>query len=351
MASQGVRMNLGVAAAAAWLALAGGAQAAVQGDRLMLELPCSSGQETVAIVPDASLSHGVDIDGSTSGVSTRDGEIRVSGSCQGDGELTIRVPPAFMVSVSSASSGDLRLGNLDGFVTVGLRGSGDLDGGQLGGKFVLENSGGGDVHLGGLAGDATLSLFGSGDLSVGSVRSGSVTLIDSGSSDVNLGAGSIGALSATLSGSGDLAVAAVVGGGNVVTSGSGDITIARVVGDLVQTQTGSGSITVHARGTEAAPTPAPQDVRRSSPQEDASDGPHLGADIFHAVLTFALVAFAVWFWRKRRRRTRAMSAARDPRVEATVDRLNAVAKRVGRLEAVVTSREFDLNRRFREMGD
>ena len=345
MATQGLRVRRTASAALAWMLVAGAGSAAgadVQGNRLLLERPCGDDGGTVSIVADPSLTHAVEIDGSTGEVTTNVDQVTVAGSCHGDGDATIRVPTSFPVTVDSWAAGDLRLGDLDGAVTVHLRGQGDLDAGRLGGGLFLDDTGQGDVSVGALAGKLVANLYGSGDLVVGRLESDSVAITETGHGDVALRDGVIGRISATLAGSGDLSVGATVDGGEVVSTGAGDASFARVLGRLSQVRTGPGDIVVHEGGGS-------QDGRGASGRSA-----QLSDRVLAHVLRFGRVgglAVGAGRWWRGRRRARPIAAARDPRVSATLDRLDQVARRVGRLEALVTSREFELNRSFREMGD
>lgn len=71
------------------------------------------------------------------------------------------------------------------------------------------------------------------------------------------------------------------------------------------------------------------------------------------LLLFAVAAAVFLLFRRRLRLPSIARAAApaDPRIMAISERFDALARRVGRIEALVTSQDFDLNRRFREMGD
>ncbi len=339
-----------VALSIACLMAATAAQGSTQGNRLLLERPCGADSTTISIVPDPSLSHAIEIDGETGGVSTNIDLIRVAGACHGSGELVIRVPPAFPITIESNASGDIHLGDL-GPVTARLHGDGDLAAGRLD-SLLLDDTGSSDVRVAALSGASVLNLYGSGDLAVGHVQAPSLAITQTGSGDVELGGGQVGKLVATLSGSGDLAVAATVGGGTVTTTGDGDVSIARVLGDLSQTQTGSGDITVHARG-QAAPSSVMVMPAIDVGHAGTSASHQSGADVAQALVVLVVSAGGaalLWRWRRRRRQPPA-GVSTDPRVAATAERFEALARRVGRMEALVTSRDFELNRRFREMGD
>ena len=321
----------------------------MQGNRLILDRHCGDDGATISIVADPSLSHAIEVDGSAGNVSTNIDAITVSGLCHADGSLTIRVPPTFPVAVDSSAPGDTRLGDLFGPVVLHIRGQGDVDTGRLTGGLLLDNAGAGDVHVGALLGDAVLNVYGSGDLSIDRVDGGSVVITDTGAGDIKIGAGLVGKLTATLAASGDLDVGATVGGGEITSTGAGDASLARVLGSLAQTQTGSGDIVVHARGGTPAETVAAPTPTRPVEQTDVMDDQVLANLLMFGLI--AVLAALLWFWWRRRRRGWVVAAVRDPRVAATMDRLDAIAQRVGRIEALVTSRDFELNRSFREMGD
>ncbi len=363
------------------------AEAAPPVDHLLVYGGCGSDGAMVAIVPDPSLSREIRTIGAVGGLTDDGGTARVTTACGGDA-LTIRVPPSFPVQIEAAKGSSFRLGNLDGPVVAHLDGGAELTAGSLAGGLVLENDGGGDVQLGSLAGPSSLSVSGSGDLSIGHVDAASLAIALSGSGDGNIGGGRIGTLQAAVSGSGDLDIEATVGGGSASTSGSGDVSIGRVTGTLVENRGGSGDISVRDDAPGAGrtivgvgntpisvppvaiapippmpamppipPMPAMSGVGTTSARSGGS-GVNSSVDGAYSDSTAELVAAlsvaagaTLLVLRARRRRVTTVSATADPRIRAAADRLDAIARRVGRVEALVTSREFDLHRRFREMGD
>ncbi len=325
---------------------AAGAGAATPGDRLVLDRHCGGDDMTISIMADGSLSHEVAVDGDNGGISSENGAVKVMGACRDSGTLVIRVPPAFPVTIDAAGSGQTRIGALQGHVIASLRGDGGLEAERLGGGLVLENNGSGDVNVGALSGASILTIYGSGDLSIGSIDADTLAITGAGSGDVSIGRGRIGKLKATSASSGDFNLAATVDGGEVVSTGSGDISVARVLGALVQVRTGSGDISVGQRGPARTPT-GPREAHAAFDSDQASSDFAVAIKgLFALVLLGAVLAIAVMI----RRRRRSVGPSRDPRVASAADRLDALARRVARVEALVTSRDFELNRRFREMG-
>jgi hypothetical protein len=353
------------------------ASAAPTGDRLRLEGQCAADDVAISVVPDQWLSRTVAVEGSTFSVGNDGSTIKVVPACRSDSMLTIRVPSDFPVAIDFGGKGDIRFGDLRGPIVAELRGDVGLTAGHLLGGLTLDIYNGGDVHIGALDGPTRLDSYGSGDVEISRIMSPTLQTIQSGSGDMSIGSGRIGEINATTSGSGDLAVAATIEHGQVTSVGSGDITLSRVSGDLTQTQTGSGDITVRARGGGVSSETAIQQsveaeaasavaARLAATQEAAAlqqapsirqGGGHARSslsDFAHLLLVLLLLAVpvALVIGRRRRRARRAAPAGPvDPRLAAAADRFDALARRIGRIEAVVTSHEFDLHRRFREMGD
>ena len=341
-----IRLGLGFATV---LLLAGPALASYPGRALTVSGQCGDDMN-VSIARDAALAGAVVVEGATGGIASAGDAVHVAAAC-GD-VTTVRVPPDFPVTIDAGGSGTVHLGNLDGPVSASLRGDLALDAGRLGGPVTLTIVGGGDAHVAALTGPAVLTLPGSSDVSVGEVDTPDFAVTMAGSGDVSVGGGRIGRLKATITGSGDLKMTATVAGGEVFSAGSGDVSIARVTGSLVEVRTGSGDIDVHARGSGPD-----SDVSASVADAGAKAGQIGRGSGWGRLIILSLIALATFFWLRRRHgRSRAASPASmvgggDPAIAAVTERLAAVSRRVGRLETLVTSRDFELERRFRELGD
>jgi DUF4097 and DUF4098 domain-containing protein YvlB len=150
-------------------------------------------------------------------------------------DFVIRVPANLAIEVSSGSgdtravsiasldyhtgSGDLNLDRVAGPVSITV-GSGDVVASHVG-SFKLEHAGSGDMRISDVQGEVTIGHVGSGDLSFSSVH---------------------GSVRADSIGSGNF-VAEKVGGDVYIDSiGSGDVTVRTVTGNLTVRSAGSGGI-------------------------------------------------------------------------------------------------------------
>ena len=291
--------------------------------------------------------------------------IGTSGCSGDDGQLRVDVPPDMPVVITSDSSGDIRVGDLHGRLVVTLNDGGDLTAGKLG-MLAATIHGSGDLTVGDVAGPATLTVagsgttrlrslhgplsvqqMGSGDITVGSIETDSASIDAHGSGDMAIGPGHIGSLHARLAGSDDLAVAAVVRDADVEARGGGDVKLTRVTGALRRDASGGSDVTVggsskiasHARGRHV----------------DITMGD--GSSVVTHVLTAAflvLVAFICWRIIRRGRRGVAQRSAggapTNTAVLALGETMTRLDQRLGKMESYVTTREFDLNRKFRELG-
>ncbi len=354
----------------------------VSGGRLTLS---TSSSEDVVIDTDASL-HGqmrFSMDASLSCLSiTGDDPVVVSTSrCDDDsGRLRIDVSPDAPITLSSSGNGDIRVANLRGPLTASLSSSGDLVTGSTGplvlsitssgdatlgdvnGPATIDINGNGDVHIKAVHGPLTAKQVGSGDLIAGGIQGGDVILDGNGSGDILLGAGHIENLQAHMNGSGDLSIAASIRDATVSMHGGGDAKLGPVSGTLNQSATDDSTIVVldagHARATG-------DQIARKIGSGGVHGSVHLGAhsatDLEH-FLTFVFVLLVLFIcWRivrragglsgmRRQWRGGGAPAPTNPGVLALGETMTRLEQRLGRLESYVTTREFDLARKFRELG-
>ena len=294
------------------------------------------------------------------------------------GPLHIDIPPDAPLTLAASGDGNLRLGDVRGPLNITLAGSGNLVAGSIGpvaisvsasgdatlgdvrGPAVISLTGSGDVRVKALHGPLTLKQVGSGDLAAGSIESDGVVLDGSGSGDVLLGAGHIENLQARMVGSGDLSVAASIGNATVDMRGGGDAKLGPIAGTLNRSTSGDSSITV----LDSAQA---QSIARSAERKLGR-----GRGNVHVIfgqsgrtanaLTVAFVALMLFLcWRIIRRggglaglrrgwRGGAVAAPSNPAVLALGETMSRLDARLGRLESYVTTREFDLARKFRELG-
>ncbi len=355
----------------------------VEGGSLMLTDTLSS---HITIDTDSSL-HGavrLSADSSLSCVQVESGgpaQISTAGCSDDMDSLRITVPPSMAVTLTGSGSGSARIGDLRGTLVATLTSSYDIKVGHVGRLTLSSNSSGdsvvgrvegpaeltttasGDVRIGYIGGDLAISHHGSGDMAIGAIEASRASIDSAGSGDMLIGAGHIGTLQAHIVGSGDLAVAATVGGGDVEAVGGADVKLASVTGEVHRSSSGGSDISV---GGSAVVADVTGRVARLVSQMPSGGTSHTvsvsGGHVFHHVLTFALLVLMAFIgWRIVRRggglaglRRRGTPAAPDapvhPGVQAVCDTLGRLEQRLGRMEGYVTTREFDLNRKFRELG-
>lgn len=338
---------------------------------------------SINIEPDASLSHEVRITSDQScGTMRAVGPVvmvNTDACVDGSGSMVIAVPPGFPVSVSSHGDGDVRLGNTGGPVSATLAGGGKLVAGRIGplnlvirgdgdataeavsGGLTSDITGSGNLRVRTLTGPVRSSQRGSGDLAIGAITSPSVELTMEGSGDALLGTGSIDALRAELHGPGDLGVSAVIVDAEVHASGGGDVKLGQVTGQLRKEASGGSDIYVGA-GVVSTGLGKLADIV-SDPANDHTVTVHGGDGntAWHVVAAAIVLALLYLLWRTVRRRggvaalqgrmraAGAPEAAAHPGVITVRDTVTRLDARLAKLESYVTSREFDLHRKFREL--
>ncbi len=313
------------------------------------------------------------------------GKVVISTSQCGEesGRLQIDVSPDMPLTLASSGDGNIRVGDMHGPLTVSLSGDGDLVAGRTGpltlsvrasgdatlgevdGPAVIDIDGNGDVRIKEIRGPLTEKQVGSGDLVVGTIEGGDAILAGSGSGDILLGGGHIQALNARMSGSGDLSVGADIRDADVAAHGGGDVKLGPVSGTLTQDASGGSDIVVldasHARALDDQAT-RKLDTHAARTGTTRSVAFEMPAGLAN-LLTGAFVALVLYIcWRivrragglpglRRQLGARAAAAApTNPGVLALGETMTRLEQRLGRLESYVTTREFDLARKFRELG-
>ena len=333
--------------------------------------------EDVTISTDAALRGQIrlSMDGSLSCLSVVSGATLVvtTANCSEDqGHLRIEVSPDTSVTATSTRDGNLQVGDLHAPLIVTLMGSGDLHAGRSGGLVLairgsgdatsdqvdgpatIDVSGSGDVRLRRVYGPLASQLHGSGDLVVGTIQSDNVAMDASGSGDTVIGAGRIANLAAHIAGSADLGIAATIGNAEVSATGGGDIRLGQVTGHLTKSASGGSDIVVGGSGL--VQTIIAQSARKIADSGE-SEGREQSSSGFHDVLAALGVILACYIgWRIFRRRREAGTAQRaapsgpvSPAVQALAATMSRLDHRLSQLESYVTTREFDLARKFREL--
>lgn len=372
---------------AASLALAAPARAeevTLQGAVLTVTLNSSN---DIRIATDPALSGAVRLTGDhISCLSTHDGMGAASVNDSGCGSdldgAVITVPPSMPLTLTMNGSGEVTLGDMDGPVTAAIHGSGDLKGGRAGvltltvngsgdagfrdvhGFVSVTQTGDGTVKIEHASGVLHAQVSGSGDLAIGAVDLAASDFSLDGSGDVTVGGGSVGVLHGRVSHSGDLIIGATATAADLTASGGGDIRVARVTGPVtrhvangsdIETEsgaaTGIGALTKFAVSLDDEGGSGSQRHHRNS-----------GGEIFHHILAAAFLLFVLYLlWRMVKKRggvavVRARMAAgpqpgapTHPGVVAVSETLARLDKRLARVESYVTEREFELNRKFRDL--
>jgi hypothetical protein len=350
-------------------ALAGSRE--VPGETLVLT-DARSADTVISTDPSLSGHIRVSLDGTVSCLSVTGGETAVvstSGCPEDGGTLRIDVPPSMPLTVTGNGDGNIHFSDTDAPLIVSMNGSGNVIGGRVGhlvlsvhgssdvsfgavqgGGAILEMTGSGDVRLASVVGALVLKHHSSGDLAVGHIDAAVVQVESTGSGDMLFGAGNVGTLSVHMQGDGDLAVAAPVHDADISAYGGGDVKLGVVTGTMHRSS-GDGSDvivggpavvdTVIGKVAHAIGTGDDHTVRHSG-----SGGGH-----FLTLLAVAVLAFIVWRMVRRGafRATPPAPSVMHPGVAAVTETLRRVEERLGRVEGYVTSREFDLQQKFRKL--
>jgi hypothetical protein len=296
--------------------------------------------------------------------------------CDSDQSLHIEVPPGMPLVLTANGGGDIKLGDIGGALTLDLTGHGEVTAGRTGplilslvggsdvslgsvsGSAVLTLSGSGDVKMAGVNGALTIRSSGSGDLAIGSIEATAVDVQGSGHGDILIGGGTIGSLNVRLNGSGDFATAASSREAVLSAHGGGDMRVGPVA-HVIQRDSGGGS-EIHIGSSELV-SAVIADVAHAIGSSESSG--HHGSvshssDGEHILTLLVLGFFAYLIFRivrrpggvRRASQAQAAAAPTHAGVVALCESLARTEQRLGRVEAYVTSREFDLQQKFREMG-
>jgi hypothetical protein len=350
--------------------------------------------EDVTVEADPGLTNAVRVVGDSLDCLTANDGVGVqisTSACDSDmGHLAIMVPPAMPLSVEVAASGNVTIGDLKGplkatisadgdlkvrhasVLQMEIRGSGDATIQAVDGPADIAINGSGNVRLLRLAGPLKFRQNASGDLAIVQIDSPAVDIESHGSGDVLMLGGHITDLRVRSTGNGDVAMAGRVGTADLSATGGGDIGIKQADGPVARHASGSSSIAVGAGADIAASAMSKLRASVSGDDDDDDSVSGRGATTYHHhggfvhfVAGIVVLGLLFWLWRIVSRNggfgrlgrafgTRtpsrgAPSAPRDPGVVALCDLLAALERRLARVETHVTSREFELNRKFREI--
>jgi hypothetical protein len=376
-------LALGLALALAALASPGGARAetrTLSGQQLVLTNTLT-GDTIISTDPSLSGAIRVSMDDGVGCLSLVGGEtavIATSGCSDDSNTLRIDVPPHMPLTISSTGDGTLRLGDTLAPVVLTLTGSGDVTGGRVGRLVlgvhgnsdvslgavlqggVLEMTGSGDVRLASLNGELVVKHQGSGDLAIGHIEVASADLESTGSGDMLLGGGLIGTLVAHLNGHGDLAVAATVHNADVSAHGGGDVKLGPVTGTL--NRSAGGGSDIYVGGPEVVDTVIAQVAKAVGSGKSSTvtvDTDHHSAGHFFTFIAVCIMLYIGWRIVRRGRGGAAPMGARagrapdappsNPGVATICATMSRLEERLGRVEYYVTSREFDLQQKFRKL--
>jgi hypothetical protein len=314
-----------------------------------------------------------------------EGAVTVTTSGCGDslGHLRIEVPYGTAVTLVQDGDGAVHVGPTTGRLVANVGGSGDLTVGRVG-ALVLNVKGSGDTTVDAASGtvslnsdasgsirlrevDGTLQTRqnGSGDLVIGTIHAPAADIVIDSSGDAVIGKGTIGALHARLSGSGDLVVAATAANADLEASGGGDIKIAQVTGNERKSASGGSSISVlNSDLAQLGIGKLAQVVADSDDSHGSTShmgGSHDGGGFVHFLAGIAVLVILYVIWRTVQRnggvaqlQNRFRGAGQPaqpthPGVIAVRDTIGRLEQRLARVEGYVTTREFDLQRKFREL--
>ncbi len=371
------RLCAGLALAGLAIAPAAAESRLVAGRQLVLSTNMA---EDVVIATDAALSGQIRLgmEAGLSCLSVVSGPAVVVGTSacgDGAGPLQIDVSPDTQVTLTATGDGDVKIGDLRAPLVAALNGSGNLVAGRAGsvvlvvradgdarlgtvdGPVTIDNAGSGDVRIGQVHGPLVVKTTGSGDLTIGAMAADAVTIEANGSGDMLLGAGRIGTLRARVRGSGDLTVAAAVGDADVEANDSSDVRLASVSGRFEHTAQGDGSVSLGgANAMRTALSAIAGKLDDAEPEAGRAGRPGHSASLEPLLIAALLGLVTIIFWRIMRRpgglaslRRGPVQAPGNPAVLALSDAMARLDQRLGAIESYVTTREFDLNRKFREL--
>ena len=306
--------------------------------------------------------------------------ISTSGCDSDVGHLDIMVPPSIPLTLEVESSGNVSVGDLKGplkavvssdgdlkirgatVLQLDIRGSGDAIIQSAAGPTDLTIDGSGDVRILRLSGPLKVRQNGSGDLGIGQITSPATDIEARGSGDTLILGGHIDFLRARTEGSGDIVMRGGAGAAELYATGGGDIGLGHADGPVVRHGSDGSTINVGPGGEIASAAIAKLRSAMGGGDDagdDAAKGVtvHHGGSGFHDFLAFIGVAGAIFvgwriFSRRGARRVAvggAPAAPTDPGVVALCSLLAGLERRLAQVETHVTSREFELNRKFRDI--
>jgi hypothetical protein len=362
----------------------------IEGSSLSLTL---TGDDQTTIETDPGLTHGIRVVADSvdclagSGGAGSGGEISLaSAACGSDlGQLTIMVPASFPVTINSMGSGNVNVGELYGPLNVALnsdgdlnvrragtlrlavRGSGDATVRAVAGATDVEIDGSGEVKLFRVDGILAVRQHGSGDLAIAHIESPSADFDMASSGDTVVAGGHIGSLRVRTMGSGDFAMAGAIGTADLEAGGGGDIRVPHVDGPVTRRAMGGSSIVIgNGNGWGGDAMRRLSESVSSAESDDNDHGVHVslgdhGGGFVHFVAGIVVLGVLIAAWRVIGRKgglaavTRRFPAGSPPAapshpgVIALCDLLASLERRLARVEIHVTSREFELNRKFRDI--
>lgn len=159
----------------------------------------------------------------------------------GSGDVTMGDAGTSNISISG--SGDYEAGDLAS-ADIYVSGSGDLDVGDILGHAKITSGGAGDIEVSRIKGGLEYKGSGSSDFEADYVGGGDLYIRSSGSGDVNIDDGDVGDLDIHASGASDVVYRGNSKDAKARASGASDITIDRPSGDLYTTDSGAGDVHV-----------------------------------------------------------------------------------------------------------
>ncbi len=316
------------------------------------------------------------------------GEVRIStASCAESSKLTVMVPPNFPISLTIAGSGNVRAGDLMGplvatlssngdlnvrhatILQLAIRGSGDATIQTVDGPADVKIDGSGTVKLLHQNGPIKYVQHGSGDLVIAHIEAPAADFDSAGSGDAVVTDGHVEYLRVRTNGSGDFAMGGTVGTADLEASGGGDIRVPHVQGHVERHASGGSDIVVGGGGDIGAAAMKLAASALSSDDSVDHDSDvnitlgHGHSGVGHFIAGLLVLGVVVMGWRTINRNggfaaVRTKFAASSPAspadpshpgVIALCDLITNLERRLARVEMHVTSREFDLNRKFRDI--
>jgi hypothetical protein len=304
--------------------------------------------------------------------------------------LTLTVPAGLAMTLEMRGSGDVHVGDVagelnaimdsDGALSIAsvnrlmlaVHGDGDASVAAVHGAADIQITSSGAVKLVDVAGLLHARLSGSGDLGVSNIHAAVADVDTAGSGDVTIGDGTISMLRAQTNGNGDISVAARVDVADLSAAGGGDIRLRGAIGKVLRrTSSGSSSIQVADNATELNDdlkglndhlrdvNDHLKNLKIDFPEHDSgtTTSSH-GASFVHFIAGVAVLAMLFFVlrtvrrnggWRAWRTPADATGEATHPGVLAVRETLLRLDGRLAQVETYVTSREFDLQRKFRDL--